>query len=562
MSDTPALIETSFADAITIISTADELPKQTRRHWTTSLRQIAKALDKPLDVIPARYSAVRADLAQLHHVPADVTAKTMQNHKSNAKSALLWLAREKGIPEHGAPLLPEWQTLRVQIRDALVRSRLSSLMRFCSANNIMPMAVDEAVVDRFIAYRIQIGKPADTAFRRLVAKAWNANMATIPGWPSRRLGAPPVKPAVEVAWEEFPEGLRRDVDRYLEGLNRIRRSRTGQRIRPLKPSTIRTRRAELQAAARMAVKVGAPIETLTSLSALIAPKVVEKVLDAYWAHNGERPKLFTIDLAGRFLAIAKETKCRDEKDCERLDEMRRALDEQRPEGLTEKNLKVIRQVLTAGVWTRVVKLPLQMMAFARLQQRHAPARAAVTAQLAVAIAILTFAPVRLANLAAIKLGFNLIKPGGPDSNYWLVFPDYDVKNRVKLEYPLEQHLTRLVDEYVHDFRPTLLRGRNEDWLFPGQRRGGKGKVSFSGQITKRIHKATGLRVTVHQFRHAAGAIILQRHPGNYELVRRVLGHRNVQTTVNAYIGLESIQASEIFHKILSDHLNEALEAAE
>jgi hypothetical protein len=111
-----------------------------------------------------------------------------------------------------------------------------------------------------------------------------------------------------------------------------------------------------------------------------------------------------------------------------------------------------------------------MMEAARRQQ-HAPIRAAVMAQLAVAIAILTVAPVRLANLTAIRLGFNLIKPDGPASNYWLVFPDYDVKNRVRLDYPLKPYLTRLIDEYVHDFRPALLRGRNEDWLFPGQREG-------------------------------------------------------------------------------------------
>ena len=104
-----------------------------------------------------------------------------------------------------------------------------------------------------------------------------------------------------------------------------------------------------------------------------------------------------------------------------------------------------------------------------------PNRAAVTAQLAVAIAILSAAPVRLANLTAIRLGTNLIKPGGPTSNYWLVFPDYDVKNRVRLEYPLEPYLTQLIDEYVHDFRPALLRGRNEDWLFPGQRGGCQGQ---------------------------------------------------------------------------------------
>jgi hypothetical protein len=290
----------------------------------------------------------------------------------------------------------------------------------------------------------------------------------------------------------------------------------------------------------MAVKAGVPIGDLKSLSALLSPDVVEKVLDAYWAKNGETPKSFTIDLASRFVAIARETKCIDDSACERLDQMRRDLEDHRRGGLTDKNTAFIRQVLTPGVWGRVVKLPQRLMSTARSQQQSAPLRATITAQLAVAIATLTRAPVRLANLTAIRFGINLIKPDGPGSNYWLVFPDYDVKNRVKLEYPLDQHLTRLIDEYVHNFRPTLLRGRNDDWLFPGQRGGAKACILFSGQITNRIYQATGLRITVHQFRHAAGALILQYRPGEYELVRRFLGHRNVQTTINAYIGLENI----------------------
>jgi integrase len=71
-----------------------------------------------------------------------------------------------------------------------------------------------------------------------------------------------------------------------------------------------------------------------------------------------------------------------------------------------------------------------------------------------------------------------------------------------------------------------------------------------------------LRITVHQFRHAAGALILQSRPGEYELVRRLLGHRNVQATINAYIGLENIQASEIFSEIVREHMGHGLEAAE
>jgi hypothetical protein len=36
----------------------------------------------------------------------------------------------------------------------------------------------------------------------------------------------------------------------------------------------------------------------------------------------------------------------------------------------------------------------------------------------------------------------------------------------------------------------------------------------------------------------------------------------VQTTINAYVGLENIQASEIFSKIVMEHLGNGLEAAE
>ena len=267
---TPILIEPSFAEAIEIIMAAPDLSEQTRRHWATSLRQIAKALDRPLEVIPARYSAVRADLRGLHHAPLGMTPKTLQKHKSNVKSALLWLAREKGIPEHGAPLTPEWEVLRSRIDDALIRMRLSSLMRFCSADQIAPADVDEAVVDRFVDYRARSGKSADAAFRRLMARAWNDSAKVISGWPRRQLMVPPIKSRVELAWEKFPEGLRREVERYLQGLTKVRRGRNGQRIRPLKASTIKTRRAELIAAARMAVKAEVPIETLTSLSALLA----------------------------------------------------------------------------------------------------------------------------------------------------------------------------------------------------------------------------------------------------------------------------------------------------
>ena len=221
------------------------------------------------------------------------------------------------------------------------------------------------------------------------------------------------------------------------------------------------------------MKSGVPIETLNSLAALLAPEVAEKILDAYWHKNGDEPTTFTINLAWRFLAIAKETKCLDDTACDRIDEMCRSLEAHRRGGITDKNMALIQKVLTPGVWSRVVNLPLALMAEARACRVSSPTRAAVTAQMAVAIAILCVALVRLANLTAIRLGFNLVKRGGPESDFWLQFPDYDVKNRKRLDHPLKSYVTKLIDEYVFDFRPALLRSSNEDWLFPGQQGGAK-----------------------------------------------------------------------------------------
>jgi integrase len=562
MTDTTTLLELSFVDAMTAVEQARELPEQTRRHWVCSLRQIAKWLDRPAEIIPARWTSVRMPVSQLHHARVGVTAKTLSNHKSNVRAALRWFGKEHDVPVRGVPLLAEWAKLRDRIEVRGQRSRLYGLMRYCSGRGIKPDTINDAVLDGYLRYRAETTALAfNNTARRSIARTWNTCAGAIDGWPVRRLTEPPVKAKAGPAWEDFPDGLRRDIDAYLGGLEKTHRSLSGKRIRPCQPVTIKTRRAELMAVARMAVRLGVPIESLTSLAALIHPDVVEQVIEAYWAKNGKEPKVFTIDLGWKLLRIARETGCPDQAGIDRLDEIRAALEDYRRSGLTPKNLKLIRLVLTEGIWSEVVSLPNILMQKARSAKDHAPIKAALTAQLAVAIAILTFAPIRLGNLVSIELGENLIKPGGLNSPYWLVFPHYDVKNRVDLNFQFDNELTELIDEYVHEFRPTLLRRSNAAWLFPGETGNPKTPKTFSEQITERIVKATGLRITAHQFRHAAAAIYLKHRPGDYETVRRLLGHKNIQTTINFYCGLQTTQATEQFGKIVRQQIKFDVETA-
>jgi len=559
-----SLIEPSVAHLLTALGVATDLDVVQRRHWSCSLRVVAKGLGKPPELLPARWTALRQPISRLHHVQMGITAKTLANHKANVRAALSWFANEKGIPSRGAPLSPDWACLWDRITHYRTRAELSSPMRFWSAQGVVPQAVDEAALDAHMAYRAATtALKANAAARRRIARAWNRCVGVVPGWPSRKLIEP--APACTLAgppWEEFPESLRRDIENYLATLKQIRRIPGGRRIPPCKPSTIKVRRAKLVAFVRKAVSIGIPIDSLSSFRELLDPNVVERVFDAYWKDHCEHPSIYLIELASLLLSIARDARCLDEAAIARLDDMRAALEEYRPVGLTEKNMAVIRQVLSSDVWRLVVWLPCQLMDEANAIGDRARVKAAGLEQLAVAIGILTVFPIRLGNLGAIRIGENLIRPGGPGTPYGLVFSRYDVKNRIQLETVFDAELTELIDDYIQNHLHVLLRGSNEPWLFPGMNGGHKGLATLSVQITNRIQKATGLRITVHQFRHAAAALILRARPGNYEYVRRILGHCNLQTTINFYVGLETAQATQEFGEMIRGQLRFDPEPAE
>jgi integrase len=551
------LLETSFADAIRAIEDASDLRDHVRQHWPCSLRRIADGLGRPPELIPARWTSIRQPVEKLHHARMDLTFKTLANHKANVRAALRWLAGEKGLPTRGAPLDAPWAKLTDAVRDKPLRARLYGLMRYASAKGIVPEAMSDAVLEAYLTYRAETSALASgVAAARSIARSWNRCVAEIRGWPKVWLTEPELaRDPDALSWDEVPHSLRQEIDAYLATFSSKRRSASsGKRWGKAKPSTIRTRQAEVRAFVRQAVRIGVPVEQLTSLSRLLDPDLVERVIESYREKDGGTPKTYTIELGWKLLSIARQTGCLDEDDLERLDELRAELEADREGGLTEKNLVVIRQVMTASVWTEVLRVPARLMQEARDLKDQAPVKAALRAQIAVAVGILTVAPIRLGNLARIRLEENLIRPAGPLSPYWLVFPNYDVKNRVKLEFTLKERLTKLIEEYVHEHRPVLLRGSNSPWLFPGEDGRHKTLGTLGDQITDAVWDRVGIRVTPHQYRHAAAAIIIKTTQ-DYELARRVLGHKNLSTTIRFYLGLDSIHATERFGDIIRAQLS-------
>ena len=77
----------------------------------------------------------------------------------------------------------------------------------------------------------------------------------------------------------------------------------------------------------------------------------------------------------------------------------------------------------------------------------------------------------------------------------------------------------------------------------------KGKASVRSLMQSRLMKA-GLRLNPHAFRHLAGKRILDVNPGHHEMVKQLLGHESVETTVRFYTGVDTRRAGTYFQGLL------------
>ena len=156
-------------------------------------------------------------------------------------------------------------------------------------------------------------------------------------------------------------------------------------------------------------------------------------------------------------------------------------------------------------------------------------------------------------MVGLDLDKNVIRIGqGKDKPVHLYVPASDVKNEVDLEFPLPDSTVRLLDAYVEDYRPLLIRKPNR-WLFPGLGKDHKSRHTLAGQIGDIIEAELGFRITPHQFRHICGYLYLRANPGGYEVVRCLLGHKSIETTIRFYAGMEGVAAAREYASVLEEY---------
>jgi integrase len=176
-------------------------------------------------------------------------------------------------------------------------------------------------------------------------------------------------------------------------------------------------------------------------------------------------------------------------------------------------------------------------------------------QHAAALAILTYAPIRVGNLASLHLEKNLrwSRPGRMGALVIDIDGD-DVKNGQALSFPLPPACAELVRLYLEKYQPRLCVG-SSPYLFPSDLPGQPKRAdTLSKQLSRLILKTIGLEVNPHLYRHLVHLVVLNRYPGAYAMVSRILGHKSLQTAISNYAGEDIAIAMRSFQELITDTL--------
>jgi integrase len=139
----------------------------------------------------------------------------------------------------------------------------------------------------------------------------------------------------------------------------------------------------------------------------------------------------------------------------------------------------------------------------------------------------------------------------------------DIKKNGKAIHLLGDAFTTGILIWFRDhIRPELIRRRRSDprnaFLFPGAGLKPRPEGKATRDYGRRARKL-GFTLDLHTNRALIGKIILDRDPGQMELVQQALGHKNVETTRTYYAFVNSLLAQKTWHAHLEATLRDAYE---
>lgn len=539
-----------FSDVIDRVAVDPELSHDRRRDIQSGLRRVAKAVGRVPSEVPADAIWLQKRIAGFAPISANLTPKSWSNALSDARAGLVRFGIVERRMSRKAELSPEWRALWevvLAFEDRTLEASLSRFVYFLNRLGVAPCDVSEV---QTLAFRNamemnEIRKSPDTAYRAAV-NGWNLAVKRIPHWPRQKFILPSRQKKTKLDISMFPSSFRLDLDGFVRSIEHPDPLDPLARTAPLRAATIKQYYAQLVRFASVLVRSGIPIGNIMSLADVVSPANAELGLRWMLTQTDNAKTRGIAEIAKLLRNVAKRYVRVDVTAQKQLDRLEKLLVVKPQNGMTSKNRARLRPLEDRATLRKLLLLPGQI--FTRGMATTNSYLDALAREHAIAIAIFLNCPIRSKNMAEIHLEKNLQRFG--DGRVFLVFEAEDVKNRQRIEFELPKEIISMIDRHVASRSPMLC-PPGTMWLFP--RRDGNGPMD-SGQIASgikgRVRKETGLDVNAHLYRHIAAMLWLQAHPGQYEALRRLLGHKMLSQTINAYAGFEAGTATRLFAEVL------------
>jgi len=361
-------------------------------------------------------------------------------------------------------------------------------------------------------------------------------------------------------WAAFPASLEAAVDAWFaDPVDDGDFFADNGRLKPLAPRTIATQKDHLRCTASALVRTGHDPAAIVDLTYLVRPAHVRQALQFFLGRNAGEPNSYVGAVAYTLRTVAKYGVDLPEADRKEVERLYKKVAQQR-HGMTEKNLTRLRQLDDPVVRDRLLAFPTLRIREV-LRSDSGGVAEALAVQTAVAVELWTFVPLRLNNFAGLRLDQHLIRREGRGERSWAIHvPAAMVKNTIDLDYELPAPIARHLELYLERLRPRLVAGTNP-WLFPGKDGKAKHVATLREQVTRAVRHGTGIELHPHLFRHIAGKLLLDEHPGDQGTVQRMLGHKSIRTTMATYTGAETRAAIRRYDEVVLGLRAQALSRA-
>jgi len=333
--------------------------------------------------------------------------------------------------------------------------------------------------------------------------------------------------------------------------------------RTLRPATVKARLFAIRQAAGIPVQLGVPAEEIRSLRDLVAPlervgAILEFLAERHAQKNGlpDRAEV----RGGQVAQVAETLRQIATYHCKLAGEPLRQIREtarlagsRKQSGMAPKVRARLHAMVQPRARALILHLPDELMRRARRlaalgRQRDAGRHALWAVALEVLPAVLSAAAGHAAQAPARPTP-RPPRPARPLPSR-LAAPGAITKNQKPVDWPIPRASAALIGEYLEKFRPAIAAPDNP-FLLPGEDGSGQRSANaLANALVGLIDELCGVRVTLHMVRHFAAWRYLKEHPGHYEDVRRLLGHRDAATTMGFYVAFETEAVAARFNGMI------------